>query len=286
MTERLAIVPIDAGSDVRGKYLDEPRIGTSSGKGKTAEAFRKVGYLANDSGRGYRTVAFAAAEEGVAAEDLVSSGLIDKWRRANVFGNHDIGLSFEGDVIDESELHGKRISNIVADFGALPEVRVLMKDMKMSWLNWAKDEREMEVVALDGREMRSMVQDMAINENRVPGAFILAGFTMIVNPVEAARRRMSAREEIKYDDPNWWLNSGVMETIGELRKRALKDEDRDVDPVGIPTYHKDLSEANVALVAERTWKIGDEILFDTTGISQDAVQDAGTYIVNKILETL
>lgn len=299
MPEKLAIVSIDAGSDVRGRVLDEPRIGTSSGKGTLAGYLRSKGFLANDSGRGYRTVAYAASDNGVTADRLIESGLLRKWERAGVFGCADVGLSFEGEVIAEEELHGKRISSIVADFGAIPEVRHLMKQKKMEWLNWAKNEHQMKLVALDGRGMREMVEDMAIRDGAVEGAYLATGFSMVVNPVEAARRRMSARHEVEYTDPAWYLAPGLTDTIIELRTRAIKDEDRAIDPVGIAESafvinSKIIKEGFGTYGTTSAWERstatkfaqGQEFLFDTTGLTTNTVESVAMHLISECTQGL
>lgn len=284
MPERLAIVTIDAGSDIDAtSTLGKSRLGTSSGKGLVAEGFRDSGFLAYDSGRAYRTITLAAEIEGLSADEEAFGVALQKWIAAGRFGHCRTGLSLDGVEVDEHLLHGVDISSKVATFSPREDVRRLTKDMKIDWLGTFAQECANGLVGLDGRAMRELVQTEV--EQKVPGSKLVASFSMIVDPVEAARRRMTQRGIIEYTDPRWMLHEDLERTVAELEERARRDEARTKDPVRLPArfvhYKHSGSKDGFILqppASERfldnTWlRNAGTILVDTTGAPKDDVSN-------------
>lgn len=294
MLEKLAIVTIDAGSNVTGKspLFPSSRVGTSSGKGTLAQAIRDVGGLAYDSGRAYRTIALAASTEGLDAQSDDLGSTLDSWEEAGRFGHCATGLALDGQEIDERILHGVEVSSIVAGFGARPEVRELTKRMKVGWFNSYVGSNKLGLVALDGRGMRELVEDRILQQ--IPNSELVVPFCMVVDVAEAARRRMAQRGVIVYDNPGWSLHPKTAETIAELEKRARKDEERTDDPVGIPedriNYLEnegrlELTPASRATIEPHILNKRD-VLVDTTGAGIDEVRRACLGHILQALETL
>ncbi|MDQ5913620.1 MAG: Cytidylate kinase [Patescibacteria group bacterium] len=287
MPERLAIVTIDAGSDVRGRVLDQERVGTSSGKGTMADAIRQVGGLAYDSGCAYRSITLRAMMEGLSPDDEVFRDRLVAWDNAGNFGHSERGLSLFGMDVHESVLHGGDVSNRVASFGSSSFVRTYTKHMKVKWLEDFASKWSEPLVAFDGREMRQFVQERVLGKPRV-GADLLASLVMVVDPIEAAHRRMSSRGEVEYGEKGWQVHPALVKTHEELRKRALQDEDRPVDGVGMPDEFVLFNEQDGRLsLAERhndsdledALAEGVPIVLDTTGVNTDNVTRTGLNII-------
>lgn len=293
MAEKLAIVTIDAGSNMTGKALLFPeRVGTSSGKGTLAQAIRDCEGLAYDSGRAYRTITLAAQIENLEPGSDEFSRNLQKWKEAGRFGHCDIGLTLDGDdPINEHVLHSVEVSRAVASFGALPEVRRLTKEMKLDWLNSYARESGANLIAFDGRAMRQLVEGEFLGN--IDDIQLVATFSMVVDVVEAARRRMAQRGIIQYNQPGWELHPKLNDTIEELTERARQDESRTDDPVSIPEEHylyaerrnkgrlelTPMDSANLDMLIMR----GTDVLVDTTGVGINEVQKAG---INHILRAL
>jgi hypothetical protein len=269
MPEKLAIIAIDAGSDVRGlSLLGHPRIGTSSGKGTLAQSLRDSNFLAYDSGRAYRTITLAAETEGFKANDEGFGYALKKWIAAGRFGHCATGLSLDGIEVDEKFLHGVDISKMVATFSPREDVRRLTKDMKIDWLGTYARDNANGLVGLDGRAMKELVEDEILE--KVEGSSLVCSFSMIVDPVEAARRRMHQRGVIDYADPNWASHPDLGRTVAELKERAERDEGRLTDPVGIPTRYRGYSYVNSDFVQSGE-ESSDTTLIDTTGAPKEKV---------------
>ena len=195
MPEKLAIVTIDAGSDVRAKISEEEVIGTSSGKGTLTDAIRDDGtHLGMDRGRAFRTIAYLAAEQGIDPAHFDSSGALERWKREGAVQLCDDGLALKEGKVPDTELHGKRISKIVAEFGELASIRDFMHETTLNWINWARGKGTNGLVAIDGRETATLVRE-AIRSGDLKDADLLKSFIMVVNPVEAARRRMAGNRK-------------------------------------------------------------------------------------------
>ncbi len=288
MPEKLAIVTIDAGSNVTGKspLVNDNMVGTSSSKGTMADGIREKGGIVYDSGRAYRTITLAAAMDGVDPNDAeLVKEKIKKWDEANRFGHCDTGLTLDGHEIDEALLHGEDISKKVAHFSPLECVRALTKRMKAEWLLEYASSQPNRIIGFDGREMRKFVLEEApvISDRRINFELVVS-FYMIVDVIEAARRRMSQRGVLKdYNDPRWMLHPKLNATVDELLDRAKRDESRSLDPVGIPNEYcayeprdgklrlRDRDSLRLpSLIMEKT-----PVLIDTTGIRVEEVKSTG-----------
>lgn len=231
MSEKLAIVTIDAGSNMSGGApLFPERVGTSSSKGTLAQIIRDCGGLAYDSGRAYRTITVAAQAEGLEANSDIFNEELLAWAEAGRFGHCETGLSLDGNELPERVVHSVGVSRAVAGFGENPLVRRLTKDMKLDWLNSYVGRQGVNLVAFDGRRMLEFVQDEVLGADNE----LIVPFYMVVESTEAARRRMAQRGLLAYNDPRWALHPKLNETIEELEARAKQDEARADDPVLIP----------------------------------------------------
>lgn len=280
MEQRLAIVAIDAGSDIDGQHdLGGPKTGTSSGKGLVAEGLRGSGFLAYDSGRAYRTITLAAEMEGLEAGDDKFDLTLKRWIEAGRFGHCATGMTLDGIEVDEHILHGVDVSRRVATFSAREDVRELTKAMKVDWLRSYAIDQANGLVGLDGRGMREFVRYMA--ERQVSEAKLITSLCMVVDPVEAARRRMAQRGVIRYEDPKWMLHDDLQRTVNELEDRARLDEARTIDRVGLPGHfvaytHSGgefslLSPSSEGFMDDRWIKSAGSILIDTTGAPKEDV---------------
>lgn len=294
MPDKLAVVSIDAGSNITGKSeeVSDEMGGTSSGKGAFASGMRGVGALVYDSGRAYRTVTLAAAIDGVDPSDIAGvQRKLKEWQLAGRFGHCATGLTLDGKEVDERLLHGEDISSKVALFSPLDSVRSFTKRMKVEWLLDYVSQTDSRLVGFDGREMQHLMT------NEVPTILkedldregeldidLVSSFYMIVDLVEAARRRMAQRGVLEsYDDPHWMLHPKLSSTVEELKERAKRDESRELDPVGIPAnfcayWPKDGKlelRARDRLELPNLMRANFPVLFDTTGVGIEEVKRAG-----------
>ncbi len=294
MPEKLAIVTIDAGSNVTGNSpLFPERVGTSSGKGTLASAIREVGGLAYDSGRAYRTITAAAQAEGLEAGSVRFLESLIAWEKAGRFGHCDTGLSLDGEELQEHIVHGEAISKNVADFSPLAEVRNLTKRMKIKWIQEYAGELGVGLVGLDGRAMREFVEGEVLA--KVEGCELITPFCMVVEVTEAARRRMAQRKDLVYDNPAWYVHPKLNRTVQELMDRARKDEERADDPVIIPKDHYTYAvkgDEGLRLSRLDEASLEDSIrekrtaLIDTTDAGVNEVKRVGMVHILKSLEVL
>jgi cytidylate kinase len=282
MPEKLAIVTIDAGSNMTGNNpLFPERVGTSSGKGTLASAIRINGGLAYDSGRAYRTITAAAVAENLDANSPAFLRALSSWVRAERFGHCATGLSLDEVEIPEQVLHAVDISRRVASFGEVPEVRRLTKDMKIAWLRDYATESGAGIIGFDGRAMKEFVEGEVLD--KLPQSELVSPLSMVVEVTEAARRRMAQRKELVYNDPHWTINPKLGQTVTELTERAKQDEKRLTDPVIIPNPHYTYAVRGGELRVSPLDKSNLEdyiksrvtALIDTTGAGVEEVQRVG-----------
>lgn len=294
MPEKLAIVTIDAGSNMTGNDpLYPERVGTSCGKGVVADTLRDNGGLAYDSGRAYRTITVAAMSEGIQADSPRFPDELIKWTKAGRFGHCDTGLSLDTIELNEHVVHAEDVSKEVANYGAHPAVRRFTKDMKLAWLKSYAGEMGVGLVGLDGRAMREFVLDEV--ETNIKGAELVSSLCMVVEVTEAARRRMAQRKVFAYDDPMWIIHPKLNATVKELTERAKKDEARKDDPVLIPAEYYDYAVRGDRGLTLRPVDqenldqlITDQevVLMDTTGAGKEEVRSVALKHILRTLQVL
>lgn len=304
MLERLALVTIDAGSNILGTdiTINDEMVGTSSGKGILATGISNAGGLAYDSGRAYRTITLAAAMEGVSPDDEEAvREKLNSWRSAGRFGHCATGMTLDGIEVDEKLLHGEDVSKRVALFSPLDSVRELTKELKAEWLLEYVLATDTELVGFDGREMKRLVLSEMPEILKAKGLKadvakldLVTSFYMIVDIVEAARRRMAQRGVLEdYNDPHWMLHPKLYGTVEELRDRARRDESRSLDPVRIPEeyYLYRPKDGRLELGTQDTVRLPSlirenrSVLVDTTGIGIEEVQRSCLAHVAMALQT-
>lgn len=292
MAEQLAIVTIDAASDVRGIVWPKEVVGTSSSKGSLTDVVR-LDHLGMDRGRAFRTITHLADDMGLEPGDFSQVGILDRWIRDGTLRLCEDGLSIGEDRIPDKILHGQKISKAVAKFGEVAAIRHFMEGITVDWIEWARRNGANGLVALDGRETAALVRKL-MAEGRLKEAEIVKSFSMLVDPIEAARRRMAGRGDIKYNDPHWQKNPKANGVIVDIVERAMRDEDRLVDPVGLPprgTQAIDLElvrsvraatgESGLDKHLKETYRDEVGIVFDTTGFTVEEVQSIGMTLINE-----
>lgn len=184
--------------------IDGPSASGKSTAGK--ELARRLGYLYIDTGAMYRTVALAAAREGISYEEVDQIVKLAQRIRIDLKGEpHNLHVFLDGEDVSEA-IRTPEISLGASKVSAIAGVRQAMVDRQ----------REMGAVGgvvMDGRDIGTHV---------FPKADIK--FFLIADLMERAHRRNLEEQKRGYNVP-------LEKTLHEIEERDKRDQSRSYAPL-------------------------------------------------------
>ena len=121
---------------------------SGTGKSTTAKLVAKdLGFTYLDTGAMYRAITFAALENGIAADDRVGIDRLLKSTQIRFDEQNHILINGKD---CEQEIRGKRVTEAVSPYSAIPEVRATLTQ-------WQRDIAKECNCSLDGRDIGTVV---------------------------------------------------------------------------------------------------------------------------------